>query len=112
MTNPSSMRWLYITCRNTEEAFSIGKQLVTERLAACANVISGMISIFEWNGEIVEEEEAILILKSTESLYADIEKTVKAIHSYETPCILSLPITDGNPDYIQWILQNTRKRGV
>jgi len=97
------IRLVYMTAGNKDEARTIGRELVASRLAACVNIIDNMRSIYWWEGEIQEDTEVIFIAKTTESgLPALIEK-VKALHSYDCPCIVSLPISGGNPDFLKWV---------
>jgi len=99
---------IYITAGSMEEARTIAKELVSNRLAACANIIDNMNSLYWWNGEVQDEREVILITKTVASLVPELIDTVKSMHSYECPCIVSLPIMDGNPDFLEWIAQETR----
>lgn len=96
-------RFIYITCKDRSEAMRLGRVLVEERLAACANVLDGMTSLYWWKGEVVEDQETILILKTTADLVEALSQKVQALHSYEVPCVVALPILGGNPDYLQWI---------
>lgn len=94
---------IYITCKDKTEARNVGKAVVGERLAACANILDGMESIYWWKDKLENDKETVLILKSrAEKLEALIEK-VKETHSYEVPCIVALPIEKGNPDYLAWL---------
>jgi periplasmic divalent cation tolerance protein len=99
---------IYITAGSMDEARTIGKALVSNRLAACANIIDNMNSLYWWNGEIQEDREVILIAKTRESLVPKVIEKVKSMHSYECPCIVSLPITAGNPAFLEWIAGETR----
>lgn len=93
----------YVTTKDREEALRIGKALVDERLAACANVMDGMQSIYRWEGRVEEASESVLIIKSVESRAQAIIDRVKSMHSYECPCVAIWPLTDGNPQYLEWI---------
>ena len=104
MTDP---RFIYITCKDKEEALQVGKAVVNARLAACANILPGMESIYWWQGELVSDQEVVLVLKSTQSHVPGIVAKVKEVHSYSVPCIVALPILDGHPEYLQWIAQET-----
>src|SRR5205807_1119133 len=73
------------------------------RLAACANVIDGMESIYWWQGKLTEDREAVLIAKTRADLVADAVAKVRALHSYAVPCVVALPLLDGNPDYFDWL---------
>ncbi|MCF8146628.1 MAG: divalent-cation tolerance protein CutA [Deltaproteobacteria bacterium] len=99
---------IYITAGSMDEARGIAKALVSNRLAACANIIDNMNSLYWWNGEIQEEREVILIAKTVESLVPEVIDKVKSMHSYECPCIVSLPIIEGNPAFLEWIEKETR----
>jgi periplasmic divalent cation tolerance protein len=98
---------IYITAKNAHEAEAIGTALVEERLVACVNIISDVLSIYRWKGSIERETEAVLIAKTRESLVDTIIDRVKLLHSYECPCIEAIPITKGNPDYLKWIIDET-----
>ncbi len=97
---------VYITTENNEEARRIGKVLIEEKLAACVN-IHPIESIYRWKGSIEEDIEATMLVKTRASLVDEIIKRVKKLHSYEVPCIISIPIEKGNPDYLQWIEEST-----
>lgn len=102
-------RMLYITASSRDEAKKIGRALVEARLAACANVIDGMESTYWWEGKLAEDREAVLIVKTRADLVAAVTARVKALHSYSVPCVVALPILDGNPDYLDWIAAETAK---
>ena len=102
---------LYITAGSRDEAKKIGRALVEDRLAACANVIDGMESVYWWEGKLTEDREAVLIVKTRAELVAQVTARVKALHSYTVPCVVALPILDGNPAYLDWLGAETAKRG-
>ena len=97
----------YITTKNADEARRIGRALVECRLAACANVIESIQSIYRWNGAIVEDNESILIVKTRASLFDALAAKTKSLHSYDTPCVIALPIVCGSPDYLSWLADQT-----
>ncbi len=99
----TDLRLVYMTAGSTEEARLIGETLVAERLAACVNLVDGMTSIYRWEGEIQRETETVLIAKTTERQVMALTDRVKALHSYDCPCVLSLPIDSGNADFLKWI---------
>jgi periplasmic divalent cation tolerance protein len=101
-------RSLYITAANLDEATRIGEALVAERLAACANIMPGVQSIYRWQGEIVRDNEVVVIAKTRADLVEPAIARVKALHSYQVPCVVALPILAGNPDYLNWIGAETR----
>ena len=98
---------LYITASTADEAKRIGRALVEERLAACANVLPGVTSIYRWQGKVEEGSEASLILKSTDDKVEQVVARVKALHSYSCPCVVALAVAGGNADFLEWIVQET-----
>lgn len=109
--NDFDFRLIYITCKNKEEAVRIGRTLVQEQLVACANIIDPILSIYKWNDEIVEDTEAILILKTIGLNMISIESRVKSIHSYTNPCIVSFKFEDGSKIYFDWIRSSIVQQG-
>jgi periplasmic divalent cation tolerance protein len=100
-------RFIYVTCKDREEAVRVGKAVVKARLAACANILNGMESIYWWKDELVTDQETVLVFKSRADLVDALIAKVKEVHSYEVPCVVALPILDGNPDYLQWLQDET-----
>ena len=98
---------IYITTKDEDEARRIGKKLVVEKLAACVN-IHPMKSIYRWEGKVEEEGETALLVKTKAELADEVIERVKELHSYEVPCIVSLLIEKGNPDYLKWIEESTK----
>ncbi len=94
---------LYITCPTPEEARNIARTLVLEKLIACANVLPGATSIFRWKGEIQEAQETVLIAKTSRDALEKAQARILALHSYDCPCIVALPIEAGNPDFLKWV---------
>ena len=85
---------ILVTVVNQEEAMRIGEGMVNAKLAACANVVPGIQSIYRWKGKVVKSEEFLLILKSSKARYSELEKAIKAMHTYETPEIIALPVKE------------------
>ena len=98
---------VYITVKDRREARKIGKKLVKSRLAACVNIIEGMNSLYFWEGKLRDDEEVILIAKTRASLVSELIEEVRAMHSYRCPSIVSLPIEDGNDEFLDWIAEET-----
>lgn len=107
MPRPFSHCLVYVTAADAEEAREIGRVLVAARLAACANVFPGMVPIFRWEGQIDEGSESVVILKTTESRVDALIEAVEAMHSYDCPCALVLPIMGGSRAFLDWISQET-----
>ncbi len=98
---------VYVTAAEPEEAKTIGRTLVDEKLAACANIFAGMQSIYSWNGSVEEGRETVLILKTRAVLFDALAAQVKSMHSFSNPCIVAFPITQGAPSYLNWIRSAT-----
>jgi len=98
---------VYVTTASKEEAQEIGHAIVTERLAACANVIGGMHSVYRWREAVEEAEECVLILKTRRALVEDVIARVTALHSYDVPCVVVYDISGGFPAYLAWIESST-----
>ena len=98
---------IYITTKDEDEARKIGRALLEEKLAACVN-IHPIESIYWWEREIQEESEVAMLVKTKAGLVDEVIERVKELHSYEVPCIVSLPIEKGNPDYLKWIDEVTK----
>jgi periplasmic divalent cation tolerance protein len=96
-----------ITASSEREGEKIASVLVKERLAACVNMIAGMKSTFRWKGQISNEEEVLLIVKTKDRLFEKVKKRVLELHSYEVPEVLALPILSGSEKYLSWIEEET-----
>ncbi len=97
----------YVTAGSREEALKIGRALVEQRLAACANVIAGMTSVYWWESALEEATEAVLVLKTRAELVPRLTDRVKELHSYDCPCVVAWTIDDGNPDYLRWVREES-----
>ena len=98
---------IMVTVANQKEAVKIGTVVVKARLAACVNIIPAIQSIYRWKGKILKSQEFLLIFKSTKARYVLLEKSIKAIHTYDTPEIIALPVEKGIPQYIRWVCSET-----
>jgi periplasmic divalent cation tolerance protein len=105
-------RLLYITAANREEAEKIANALVEERLAACANILGEISSVYWWQGKLTKDREVAFTLKTRADLVDAAIARVKALHSYTIPCVVALPLVAGNPDYFAWLAQETTPRSV
>ena len=93
----------YITTKNEEEALILANLAVKKNLAACGNIIPNMKSIYKWQNKLQNDKETLLILKTNSNKYPLLKKLILEEHSYEVPCILKIPINDGNKEYLKWI---------
>jgi periplasmic divalent cation tolerance protein len=107
--NPMSVNFIYMTASSKAEAQKIGKALVDSRLAACVNILDNMQSIYRWEEKIQEDSEVVLIAKTTETLVPRLIDKVKSLHSYDCPCIVSLPVLGGYPPFLDWIKTEVEK---
>jgi periplasmic divalent cation tolerance protein len=98
---------LYITAKNRRQATAIGRALVNERLAACVNILGPIHSIYRWKGAVGEAGEVAFVAKTKNTLVKKAISRIRALHSYECPCVVALPITQGNPAYLSWIDDET-----
>ncbi|MBL6946131.1 MAG: divalent-cation tolerance protein CutA [Rhodospirillales bacterium] len=98
---------LYVTAGSREEALCIGRVLVEKRLVACANVLADSTSIYRWAGDVQEDAEAVLILKTRPALVDEITVEIKGLHSYDCPCVVAVPVAGGNAEFIEWIVKET-----
>jgi periplasmic divalent cation tolerance protein len=94
------------TFPDTETARRIAHQLVTEKFAACANVLPGVESIYRWKGKIETGNETLVFFKLSEDRQPAFQEKLKSLHSYEVPEIIFLPIIGGLPDYLGWVIEN------
>lgn len=99
--------FVYTTWPSTVEAEKAGRGLVERRLAACVNILPGMVSVYRWEGQVERGEEAVMIVKTRASLAAAVEQAVKAMHPYTTPAILVLPLDRVEEGYLAWLLAET-----
>jgi periplasmic divalent cation tolerance protein len=98
---------VFVTAASEQQAEAIANALVTERLAACVNVVSPIRSIYRWEGKVQSDLEHLMIIKTRVKLVAKVEERVKQLHSYEVPEIIALPIVAGARSYLDWILAST-----
>jgi periplasmic divalent cation tolerance protein len=94
-----------MTAASAEEAARISETLVSQKLAACVQILPAMQSIYVWKGEVEREAEVLMLAKTTRNNFAELERQVCAIHSYETPEIIALPIVCGSKSYLDWLVE-------
>ncbi len=101
--------FLYVTCPTLTEAETLAEAIVAERLAACANILPGMRSVYWWQGKLEKADEVVVIFKTRPDLVDAATAAIKAAHSYTVPCVLPLPVLPGgNPDYRAWLAEQTK----
>lgn len=94
---------IFVTTSSPAEARTIGRALVEEKLVACANIIPQIRSIYHWQGEIYDEPEALMVLKTRSGRIQKVIKKVQSLHSYTVPEVIAFPITAGSKEYLSWI---------
>ena len=92
-----------MTAADSEEALRIAELLVEKNLAACVQILPAMQSIYRWKGEIEKQPEILILAKTVKSKFGELEAEVRAVHSYETPEIVAVPITNGSTPYLEWL---------
>ena len=103
--------FVYTTYPSIVEAEKAGRALLERALAACVNILPGMVSLYRWQGAIERGEETVMIVKTRAALADAVRAAVKEMHSYETPAILVLPIESVEPTYLAWLLGETAPAG-
>lgn len=103
----SDARLAITSVGSEEEAERIARALVDERLAACVNIVAGVQSVYRWKNHVEKEREWLLLIKTTGSRMAALEKRIKQLHSYELPEFLVLPAEGGSAEYLAWIAFET-----
>ena len=94
---------VFVTTPGVEEGNKIAEALVAEKLVACVNLVESISSIYWWQGKVERDREALLVMKTRAGLVQQVITRVKQLHSYTVPEVVSLPIEEGNPDYLKWI---------
>ncbi|CAD98531.1 putative CutA1 divalent ion tolerance protein [Cryptosporidium parvum] len=104
----SNIILIYISAPNQDEATSIAKTLVDEELCACVSIIPSVRSIYKFKGQVHDENEVMLLVKTTSQLFTTLKEKVTEIHSYELPEIIATKVVYGNENYINWVNQTVR----
>jgi len=94
---------VFVTASSNDEATSIADALVSDRLAACVNIVSSIQSVYRWEGKITSDQESLMIIKTTEERYSQLERRVKELHSYSTPEVIAIKIETGSEQYLSWL---------
>jgi len=104
---PHRLRAILTTTGTEEQALSIARALVSERLAACVNIIGPVRSVYRWRDAIEDDREFLLLIKTRATLYMKVERRVRELHTYEVPEVIALSMDRGSPPYIKWLLEST-----
>jgi periplasmic divalent cation tolerance protein len=101
--DPTDTIVVLMTAANREEAARLAEMMVAAHLAACVQILPEIESVYRWQGEIERQKEVLVIAKSTKSRFEELEREVRAIHSYDTPEIVALSLVAGSPPYLEWL---------
>jgi periplasmic divalent cation tolerance protein len=105
---PSSILITLCTCPNQESAEEIASSLVEQGVAACINIIPKLTSIYKWQGKLEKDSEALMLIKTDQSRYQDLEQALTTLHPYELPEIIAVPVEQGLTGYLNWVTQCTK----
>jgi len=109
MGQDSNIRVVLITCPAGEVAARVARSVVEARLAACVNIVPGVRSIYRWQGEVCDEREDLLVVKTSAARLDDLIAHVRDVHPYSVPEVLALVVPTGNPSYLNWVLSETQE---
>jgi periplasmic divalent cation tolerance protein len=98
-----------VTAPSQDVAAELAKALVTEKLVACVSIVPGVRSIYAWKGAVCDEQESLCVLKTRRSLFAMVRARVLALHPYEVPEVVALPLVEGSQTYLDWLARETRQ---
>jgi periplasmic divalent cation tolerance protein len=106
-TEPSHVVVVMVTTASQDEAVKIADQVVRSRLAACASTIPTVRSTYWWEGKMMDDQESLLLIKTTADKFNSLEETIRKIHSYKTPEIIAIPVSHGSLPYLEWVHRET-----
>jgi periplasmic divalent cation tolerance protein len=109
--DPASALLVLVTAPSAEKAAELARAVVEERLAACGNVVPGLRSIYRWEGKVQDDAEALLLLKTTPARFEALRARLLALHPYQVPEVLAVPVAAGSPAYLAWIARETEPGG-
>ena len=95
---------VFVTIDDKEKAYALCKEVVDKRLAACAQVLGPIQSIYWWQGKVEDSEEWLILMKTSQDRYAELERTVISLHPYDTPEVIAIPILKGSEKYLKWLV--------
>jgi periplasmic divalent cation tolerance protein len=107
VAEPIQVVVVMVTAANQDEAMKIADQVVRSRLAACASTIPTVRSTYWWEGKMMNDQESLLLIKTTSDKFSSLEETIRKIHSYKVPEIIAIPVSHGFPPYLEWVHRET-----
>jgi periplasmic divalent cation tolerance protein len=102
---------VFMTAANGEEASRLAEMLVGAHLAACVQILTEIESVYRWQGKIERSSEVLLLVKTTRDKFDELEREVRALHSYDTPEIVAVPIVAGSAPYLEWLVKSAASNG-
>lgn len=96
-----------MTAKDKAEATKIAKELLAKKLIACANIFEGVTSLYEWNGELCEEGETVVVMKSRTELFEAVKNEILSLHSYENPAVVCIKADNASADFASWVMAQT-----
>jgi periplasmic divalent cation tolerance protein len=108
----TEIRTVLVTAPGMEAGERLGRAMVEERRAACANVVPGVVSLYRWEGAVQRDEEALLILKTTAARVEGLRERLVALHPYDVPEVLVLPVVEGHTPYLEWVREEVAGDGA
>ena len=109
MSVPNAIE-VHITAPDREQAATMARALVDERLAACVNIVDGVHSVYRWEQKVEESAEVLCLVKTRPDLLEALTARVQALHPYDVPEILAFEVADGSPAYLAWLEESTRRK--
>ena len=108
MPEHCDIRVVLVTAPGEEEGMKIARALVQEKLVACVNLVNGIRSVYAWKGEICDDPEILLIIKTTDNRFSALKERVRELHPYEVPEVIALPVVAGWEPYLEWVRKETQ----
>lgn len=105
--DPSNVVVVMVTTSNQDEAAKIAEHVVRSRLAACASTVPTVRSTYWWEGKIVNDQESLVLIKTTSDKYPSLQENIQTLHSYKVPEIIAIPVVEGLPTYLEWVNRET-----
>ena len=101
---------VYCTCPNAEVAGTLARQLVQRKLAACVNILPEIRSIYRWQGEVQDDADSLMLIKTTQANVGKLQEWLLENHPYDEPEVIAVPVTEGSPGYLEWVTAETQTR--
>ncbi len=105
----TSARVVLVTVPDMETAERLTERLVDERLAACGNIVPGVVSIYRWDDQVQRDDEVLIVLKTEQAQVEALRERVVTLHPYDVPEVVVLPIVGGHAPYLEWVTRSTAR---